>query len=153
MQAFEYLIGHLQVFAAAVDMPPEVQRRQAIAALGGQAQVFSHAEVLEQAGQLERTSHAQADPAVSRFLDDIFTVEQDGPGGGLALTGQAVEQAGLASAVGADDGVDGAGLNLQVDAVDRVEGAVGQFQVAGFQQVLCRAVHESFSSAGTTVLR
>ncbi len=56
LQAFEYLVGHLQVFAFAIDPAPEVQGAPgAVAALGGQAQVFRRTlEVLEQAGELER---------------------------------------------------------------------------------------------------
>ena len=45
--------GHVVVLAAAVHMPPEIKGVQSIAALSRQTQVLAHAEVLEQAGELE----------------------------------------------------------------------------------------------------
>jgi hypothetical protein len=59
---------------------------------------------------------------VGRLADDVLAVEQDLAGGGLAFAGQAVEQAGLAGAVGADDGVDGAGAHFEVNAATALNG-------------------------------
>jgi hypothetical protein len=42
LQAFQHLVGSVPVAALVLDAAPEVQGAQAVAALGGQAQVFAH---------------------------------------------------------------------------------------------------------------
>ncbi|MNJ54252.1 hypothetical protein D3C77_496860 [compost metagenome] len=53
LEALQHLVGHVPVTALVLHAAPEVQGRQTVAALGGQAQVLAHTQVLEQAGKLE----------------------------------------------------------------------------------------------------
>ena len=64
---------------------------------------------------------------VHRLIRQVYTVEEDGAGGGLLQQVQAAEQRGLAGTGGADDGHHLALVDIQVAAVQCMDGAVVVF--------------------------
>src|SRR5438876_762174 len=102
---------------------------QRIPESGAHPVVFADLDVVEgghvgeEADLLEGPRDSQAGHPVGFEAGDVFTLEHDGPGGGLVHPGYRVEQCGLAGAVRADQREDLASPDLKAHVVDRGQAA------------------------------
>src|SRR5262249_16522364 len=125
----------------------EVQRLAA-ARLHREAEIFDHAEVLEQVVALECARDAQPAYPVRRPARDVSVLDEDAAGAGLELPADLVDQPGLAGAGRADDDVTLACLDGEVDVVGDDETAERAAEMIGAQhahglrlrQRICRSV-------------
>jgi hypothetical protein len=108
--------------------------------VAAQEQVVEHGEVLEQLDVLEGAGHAGAGDAVGLDPDQVAAAEADGPLLGPVQARQAVEQRGLAGAVGADDGEQLVLADLERHRPQGLETGEAQVQVVDLEQ---RAGHDS----------
>jgi hypothetical protein len=79
---------------------------------------------------LERASHAEAAEIVGGDARDVPLLEDHAAGVRPDVTGDEVEQRGLACAVGADDGADRAGGDREAHAAHRLEAVEALPEVA-----------------------
>jgi hypothetical protein len=105
----------------------------AVRGLHGEADIFFHAQIGKQIGELERAAEAGAGAQGCGELRDVGAVEQDAAAGGAQLSGDQIEIGGLAGPVGADDGGQLTRPKRATDAVDRDVAAEANGQVAGFE--------------------
>ena len=89
--------------------------------LGGDAHVLEHGRAGQDIGDLVRARHALPGDAIRGQPGDVLPVEHDAPARRPEHAGQAVEEGGLAGAVGADDGADLALLHGHRHVVERGE--------------------------------
>ena len=83
--------------------------------------VFQHREVAEDLGRLEHPGNPHLADLVGRAPQHRLAVEEHRSGVGDQLADQAVEQGGLAGAIGADDGVAGVLLHAEIDVAQRLQ--------------------------------
>ena len=101
---------------------PERQARAA-ARLHGKRKVVERRQRLEQPGDLVRAHQAAGDPLVRRQPGDVLALEQDPAAVRQQRARQLVDQAGLAGAVRAEQGVHLAGGDLERHVVGGVDAA------------------------------
>ena len=102
-------------------------------------QVLQHAKLRKQLVVLERAGNAPLGRRVRRRLRDLRPVEDDRTVARVVGAGDAVEKAGLARAVWADDGKKLARLDGERNVVQRDDAAEPQRQIADLEQ--CRHPH------------
>jgi hypothetical protein len=87
-------------------VPARPQQREASArnAAAGEIDVVLHGKPSEQRGNLVGAAQAAADALIGREMRDVLAEEADGAGGGREVPGDAIEQRGLAGAVGPEHG-------------------------------------------------
>ena len=100
----EHGVGPGLLLGGGLGSPGEVPQQAASTALGpvGHQQVLAHGQPAEQLDALEGAGDAQPGPAERRHAPQVVAVEADLAAVGVDDAGQAVEQGGLARAVGAD---------------------------------------------------
>src|SRR5262249_13918116 len=96
--------------------------------------VLERGELAEEPTVLERPPHALRRHQVGRESIDPLVAEPDGAGGERGVSGDRVEERGLARAVGPDDGPDLAGLDAQGDAGYGGEAAVAHGDVVELEE-------------------
>src|SRR5262245_57318509 len=147
MHAQHQLLGTREQIAQLPHRCEEVQRLAA-ARLHREAEIFDHAEVLEQVVALKRARDAQPAHPVGRPTGDDGVLDEDAAGAGFELSADLVDQAGLAGAVRPDDDVALARLDGEVDVVGDDETAERAAEMIGAQhahglllrQRTCRSV-------------
>src|SRR5690606_23967340 len=82
------------------------------------AQVFKHAQLGEDVGNLKAARQPHAVDLVRRLAINALAIEQHFAAGGAKAPADQIEQSGFARAVGADDGDPFARLHGQVHATD-----------------------------------
>ncbi len=98
---------------------------------------LQHAHAPEQGDILERARDPQLGPLVRFQARDVAAVEHDPSAGGRVDAADAIEDAGLAGAVGADDGEELAGVDLEAHPGQGGHAAEAQAQV--FQSEKCHS--------------
>ena len=110
------------------------QHAPAMAArLRGDADVFQHARVGQDVGDLVGAGDPLLRDPVGRQPGDVIAVEQDPAGGRPQHAGQAVEEGALAGAVRADHGADLVAPDREIDPVQRGQPAEAHGQPLGAQ--------------------
>ena len=89
----------------------------------GHQQVFQHGELLEKAHVLEGAHQAVTGHLMAGLAGDLVAIQPDAAPGGPVEPADAVEDGGLAGAVGADDAEDLAIGDVEADVVDGGEAA------------------------------
>src|SRR5438477_1702513 len=92
--------------------------------------VLEHGESREDVGALEGPPDAQPAEIVRRHARDVAAVERDVPAIGTQMTGDQVEERGLAGAVGSDDGADRAARHAERHAGDGHEAVEALGEIA-----------------------
>src|SRR4029453_17276635 len=92
-----------------------------VARLRGNADVLEHGGAGQDVGDLVRAGDSLLGDRVRRQPGDVVRVEEDAPARRSEDAGEAVEEGGLAGAVGSDDGPDLAGGDGDGDVVERGE--------------------------------
>jgi hypothetical protein len=93
------------------------ERREPVArdAAAGEVDVVMDGQPRKQCGNLVGASQPPADPLIGRKVGHVLAEKPDGAGGRRKITGDAVEQGGLAGAIGAEHGAPFAGTHRQCD--------------------------------------
>jgi hypothetical protein len=107
---------------------------EALAGLVGgvEEQVVENGEARDAAGDLEGAGQARPGDAVGAPGGDVASVEADLAAVGRDDAGDALEQRGLAGAVGADQRGDRAGLDVEIGAGERADAVEGAGQPSDF---------------------
>ena len=113
--------------APALDAPQQVPR-PGRAGRRGQPQVLPHRELREQVVALERAGDAAPGHRVRAQALDRRALEPDAAAGRRELSGDDVEERGLARAVGADDGAALARRHLERHVIERAQRSEGAGQ-------------------------
>jgi len=97
------------------------QRRKSSAgnAAAGEVDIVPHRQAGEQRRYLVGTAQAAPDTFVGREVGDVLAEEADGAGGRRKIAGHAIEQRGLAGAVGAEHGAAFSRANREGDVGQR----------------------------------
>jgi hypothetical protein len=121
---------------------PQQGRGDAVAdvEVAAQQQVVEHGEVLEQLDVLEGPGHAGAGDAVGLEPDQVAAGEADGALLGPVQAREAVEQRGLAGAVGTDDGEQLVGPDLERHRPQGADAGEAEVQLVDLEH---RAGHDS----------
>ena len=99
--------------------------------LGAEPHVVDNGHAAEGLGQLEGSHHADSRQLVRGGPGNLAVVERPGAFVSVVESGDQVEERGLTSAVGSDEGSDRPTLNLDVFHVHRCEAAKGPTNVVG----------------------
>src|SRR5207248_3525548 len=132
---------------------PQAQRveedLERTAGLRRHLEVLEHGHAGEDLEALERTAHAQTRPLVGLDVGDVDALEEHAALGGGQQTGEAVEQGGLARAVGADERGDLARRHRQRHVVDGEQAAEPHRDLARLEQRRARLAHADCASSRT----
>ncbi len=118
------------------------------AAMAPDHDVVQHRHGLEQGEVLEGAPDAERGDAVPGDPQERCAVEQDVAAATLVEARQAVEQRGLAGAVGPDQADDASGLDVEGDAIQRDDAAKAHAHAVHAQQRPCSNRFDRSSSKG-----
>ena len=123
-------------FGTTVGRQTQQACQQAALHLGvlGHKQVFQYGELLEEAHVLEGAHQAVTGHLMAGLARDLVAIQPDAAPGGPVEPADAVEDGGLAGAVGADDGEDLVGGDRQRHAIDGQQAAKAHGEVLHGQQ-------------------
>ncbi len=96
--------------------------------------VLKYREAREDVGALEGATHAETAEIVGRDTGDLPVLEADAARVGPEVTGDEVEERGLARAVGPDDGADRAARNAEADSAHGLEAVEALAEIADVKQ-------------------
>src|SRR3546814_8296356 len=114
-------------FFLSIRLPPRSTRTDTL---------FPYPSLFQSAGGHQRDAPVGGD--VGAEVGDVLAVEGDGASLGAHQAAHALEQGGLAGAVGAEQGDDLSGGDVEVDPEEDLDRAVGHVESAARQQGLAR---------------